>query len=197
MAALSDPKHRRRVIALAGTGAVPHRGVGPTAGRSGFDLSAAFDEHAGALLGFAINTLRERPLAEDCVQETFLRAWRSQATFDSGRASMRTWLFAIERNVLIDALRVRSRAPRITGTEELDAVAATGQPDPLERLRIAEAIAELSDAHRDVIVAVHIRGHSYAEVAADTGVPAATLRTRAYHALRALRRSLSEDGGRL
>lgn len=193
MAALCEPTHGERVVALAGIRPSPLRRR--SSERDGFDLATAFDEHAGALLGFAINTLRERQLAEDCVQETFLKAWRSRAAFDPARSTLRTWLFAIERNVLIDALRVRTRTPRLVGAEELDAVAATGESDPLERLRIAEAIGQLSDAHQAVIVEVFIRGHSYAELAADTGVPAATLRTRAYHALRALRRYLSEDGG--
>lgn len=186
--ALSEPKFGGRVIALAGSSAAPRR--------DGFDLTAAFDEHAGALLGFAINTLGDRQLAEDCVQETFLRAWRARATYDPAQSSLRTWLFAIERNILKDALRARSRAPGITGAEELDAVAAPGRSDPVERLRIVEAMASLSDAHREVVLAVHIKGHTYTEVSADTGVPAATLRSRAFHALRALRRCLDEDGGR-
>jgi RNA polymerase sigma-70 factor, ECF subfamily len=182
-----DETRGRTVVALAG------RSAG--ARREGFDLTAAFDEHAGALLGFAVNTLGERQLAEDCVQETFLRAWRARATFDPEQASLRTWLFAIERNILKDALRTRSRTPTLAGEEQLDDIAATGQTDPVERMRIVEAMALLSDAHREVVVAVHVRGHTYAEVAESTGVPAATLRTRAFHALRALRKRLDEDGG--
>ncbi len=67
-----------------------------------FDVAAAYDEHASAMLGFAVNALRDRTLAEDCVQETFLRAWRARARFEPRRGSLRTWLFAIERNVIVD-----------------------------------------------------------------------------------------------
>ena len=52
---------------------------------SDVDVAAAFAEHGSALLGFAVNSLRDRPLAEDCVQETFLRAWRARSSFDAGR----------------------------------------------------------------------------------------------------------------
>ncbi|MGC5225504.1 RNA polymerase sigma factor, partial [Micromonospora sp. DT81.3] len=52
---------------------MPDRDVGVT-GSGGFDAARAFDAHGSALLGFAVNALRDRPLAEDCVQETFLRA---------------------------------------------------------------------------------------------------------------------------
>lgn len=151
-----------------------------------FDASRAFDLHGSALLGFAVNAVRDRPLAEDCVQETFLRAWRSRGSFDPAKASERTWLFAIARNVIADAFRARGRMPRIGEERELEQHPAQ-EPDPLERLQIIEGLARLSVAHRQVIVAVHLEGRSYQELADATGVPVATLRTRAFHALRALR----------
>ncbi|MDN3495242.1 sigma-70 family RNA polymerase sigma factor [Planococcus sp. APC 4015] len=159
-----------------------------------FDASRAFDAHGSALLGFAVNALRDRPLAEDCVQETFLRAWRSRDRFDGDRASERTWLFAIARNVITDALRARARMPRIGGDDELDSRSAA-VPDPLERMQIVEGLARLSEPHREVILAVHIHGRTYQELSDATGVPVATWRTRAYHALRAMRGYLegSED----
>lgn len=158
----------------------PDQGSGP------FDAARAFDAHGSVLLGFAVNALRDRPLAEDCVQETFLRAWRSRERFDSDRASERTWLFAIARNVIADALRARARMPRIGGEDELEFHAAPAK-DPLDRLQIIEGLARLSAAHREVIVAVNVQGRTYQELSDAVGVPVATLRTRAYHALRALR----------
>lgn len=155
-------------------------------GSAGFDASRAFDLHGSALLGFAINALGDRSLAEDCTQETFLRAWRARDRYDGARASERTWLFAIARNVIADALRARARMPRIGGDEELQSQRAE-TVDPLERLRIVEGLARLSPAHRDVVIAVHIEGRTYQELSDATGVPVATWRTRAYHALRYLR----------
>lgn len=154
--------------------------------RSAFDTAKAFDAHGSALLGFAVNALRDRPLAEDCVQETFLRAWRSRDRFDGDRASERTWLFAIARNVIADALRARARMPRIGGDEELETRSAS-VPDPLDRLQIVEGLSRLSAPHREVILAVHVQGRTYQELSDATGVPVATWRTRAYHALRAMR----------
>jgi RNA polymerase sigma-70 factor, ECF subfamily len=162
-----------------------------------FDARRSFDEHGAALLGFAVNALRDRPLAEDCVQETFLRAWRSRDRFDPAIASQRTWLFAIARNVIADAIRARGRMPRIAGDAHLEHVPSDHR-DPLDRLRIVEGLALLSDAHREVVVAVHLEGQTYQELSAATGVPMATLRTRAFHALRALRGHLEapeEDDG--
>jgi RNA polymerase sigma-70 factor (ECF subfamily) len=160
-----------------------------------FDLTAAYDEHGGALFGYAINTLRNRPLAEDCVQETFLRAWKARSTFDPGRGGMRTWLFAIQRNVIVDLQRQQSRAPALVGGDEVhDAPAEL--PDTIDRLAIIEALAKLSDEHRSAFVAIHIEGHSYIEVSERTGIPVGTLRTRVFYAVRALRTHIDGEEGR-
>lgn len=155
-----------------------------------FDAASAFGEHADALLGFAVNALRDRGLAEDCVQETFLRAWRARDSFDASRGGERGWLFAIARRVIIDAGRARAKLPRITGDDEL-AQQAAPHADPLQRLGLIEAMALLSDDQRHVVVAVHILGRSYQEVSDETGTPVATLRTRTFYALRALRETLA------
>lgn len=163
---------------------------------AGFDLDAAWREHGRSLLGVATNILGDRHAAEDCVQETFVRAWRSQDRFAEHRGSVRTWLFAIARNVAIDHLRARAR--RATPVEG-DRVARllpqqeAGDARVDDRVVLAEALATLSPEHREVLVAVKLEGLTYAELAEQNGVPVATLRTRSYHALRALRATLGEE----
>lgn len=156
-----------------------------------FDVRRAFEAHGGALLGYAVNALRDRPLAEDCVQETFLRAWRARDRFDARRATERTWLFSIARNVIVDAVRARARMPLIGDDAELENRASEAI-DPLERLRMLEALSVLSEVHRTAVVAVHLHGRSYHELSDATGVPVSTWRTRTFHALRALRSHLDE-----
>ena len=154
-----------------------------------FDLAAAYDAHASSLLGFAVNVLHDRVAAEDCVQETFVRAWRARDRFDEARGGTRTWLFAIARNVVTDSLRARGRTPVVASipVTENDAVEPDRSDHVLTRMRIVEGLATLSPEHRQVVVAIHLTGLSYAELSADTGVAIGTLRTRAYYALRALR----------
>lgn len=164
----------------------------------GFDVRAAYAAHGHDLLGFAVNALRDRGLAEECVQETFTRAWRARERFDAARASERTWLFAIARNVVVDAARARARRP----VQPVPDVGEHAQPatDPAggaarvdDHVTLVWALAQLREEHRRVVVAVRLEGLDYAELSRHDGVPVATLRTRMFHALRALRAILDEE----
>jgi RNA polymerase sigma-70 factor (ECF subfamily) len=152
----------------------------------------AYAAHAGELYGFAVRSLRDPGLAEEAVQETFLRAWRAGERFDPELGSLRTWLFAILRNVVIDLGRARSARPST----------ATGAPEPghepLEEVllswQVEEALRRIGDQHRQVLVETYYRGRPYADVAAELGVPEGTVKSRVYYGLRALRNALEELG---
>ena len=66
------------------------------------------DEHADALWGYCLRlTNRDRARAEDVVQETLLRAWRHRSVLDKPRPAVRSWLFTVARNIVIDEWRTR------------------------------------------------------------------------------------------
>lgn len=157
-----------------------------------FDVREAFTEHGTALYSFALNALGDRAEAEDCVQDAFIRAWRHRDRYHSDRGSVRTWLFAIERNLIIDALRARARRPAPSDAEKIEWASEPVTEDLLivERLALYESLASLTYEHREVIVAVQLGGVGYQELSEQTGVPVATLRTRMYYGLRSLRTSL-------
>lgn len=163
-------------------------------------IQAAYTAHGAELYRFALRTLDDDGMAQDAVQETFLRAWRAADRYDAELSSLRVWLFAIARNVVVDLARRRSagswaRVPRAPATIEqaLDPV-----PDESERIvttwLLEEALGRLSDDHRYVIVETHLRGRSYDELAAERGVPVGTLRSRSFYALKALRIAMDEMG---
>ncbi len=152
----------------------------------------AYAAHAGELYGFALRSLGDSGLAEEAVQETFVRAWRAGDRFDPEIGSLRTWLFAILRNTVIDLGRARAARPAI----------ATGAPEPahepfddlLLAWQVEEALRRIGEAHRQVIVETYYRDRPYAEVAAELGVPEGTIKSRVYYALKALRNALEEMG---
>ncbi|HEX7350675.1 RNA polymerase sigma factor [Brachybacterium sp.] len=170
----------------------------PPESPEGFDVHRAYGEHGGALYGFAFNSTRDGDIAEDCVQETFVRAWRAREKYSADRGSQRTWLFAIARNVVVDALRARARRPSPVPDEHLegDAEPRTEASAVVDRIVIHCALATLSAEHREVIVAVQLDGLTYQQLSERTGVPAATLRTRMFYGMKALRDELTEEDHR-
>jgi len=152
----------------------------------------AYAAHGDELYGFALRSLGDRGLAEEAVQETFVRAWRAADRFDPDLGSLRTWLFAIIRNIVIDLGRARAARPR--PTESLDEVAHEPFDDALLAWQVEEALRRIGDQHRQVLVETFYRGRPYAEVAADLGVPEGTVKSRVYYGLRALRNALEEMG---
>jgi RNA polymerase sigma-70 factor (ECF subfamily) len=159
-------------------------------------LRAAYDAHGAELYRFARRALSDAGLAEDAVQEAFLRAWRASASYDPARASQRTWLFAIVRNVVIDFARARRVRPPLATGDAIDAAVDDELDRAVTSWQVEAALGELDDDHRRVLVEVHWLGRPYAEVADDLGIPAGTVKSRVYYGLRALRSALEEQGWR-
>lgn len=159
-------------------------------------LRELYDAHAAALLGYAIRlTNGDRGRAEDIVQETLLRAWRNRDSLDESRGPLRPWLFTVARRIAIDAYRARSARPAEVDDSILAVVPGSDEIDSaLDRLVIADALSALSAEHRAVLVETYYRGRSVAEAAAVLGVPAGTVKSRAFYALRAMKLALAERG---
>lgn len=162
------------------------------------DLRATYAAHGGELFRAARRSLGDDQLAEDAVQETFLRAWLAADRFDERLGSPRTWLFAILRNTVIDLARADSARPRRSvpiGWRDEDRAADVSELDrALVAWQVEEALSRLSDDHRRVLVEVHLRDRPLAEVAAELRLPVGTVKSRAYYAMRALRVVLEELG---
>ncbi|MDT0430734.1 MULTISPECIES: sigma-70 family RNA polymerase sigma factor [Streptomyces] len=150
-------------------------------------------EHGPALLHFLLGlTFGDRQRAEDLSQETLVRAWQHPEAFDAPYESMRPWLFTVARRLAIDARRSRQARP----TEVSDVVleSAPAQENTAESavraLDVREAVRTLSPEHRAVLVQIYFRGLSVGETAEVLGIPAGTVKSRSYYALRLLSRNL-------
>ena len=145
----------------------------------------------------------ERALAEDLAQETFVKAFRNLAAFDTTRR-LSSWLFRIAHNTAIDAMR-RSRPPpaSIDATHSSSAAgrdepATPPEPDPVERLELGRALeaalAELRPDQRAAIVLRYENGLSFDEIGAVLGVPEVTARSHVHRARKELGRLLTASG---
>lgn len=160
-----------------------------------------YAEHGSALLAFATRACGgDRQRAEDVVQEVLVRAWRHPEVSDGGPSAERAWLVTVARNVAIDSFRAQRARPTEVGGDALAGVASLPGDDELDRAveawTVAAALDGLPPHHREVLVETFFRGRSVAEAAQVLGIPQGTVKSRAFHALRALRRTLVEGGVR-
>lgn len=155
---------------------------------------ALYQDHAASLLAFVTRLLHDdRPLAEDVVQETLLRAWRNADRIPP--QAIRQWLFTTARHLVIDVFRARRARPVEAPVNLLGNAAVTDSVDTaLDAILVTDALGALSDAHRSVIVDCFYRGRTAAEVAKERGLPPGTVRSRLHYALRALGLALQERG---
>jgi RNA polymerase sigma-70 factor (ECF subfamily) len=158
-------------------------------------VQAVYREHGRAMLAYATRLLNDRAAAEDVVQEALIRAWRHPEVLTNGKGSIRGWLLTVVRNLVTD--RQRARAARPTEVAET-AVEAAVERDHADRVvasvTVLEALEGLSDDHRGVLDQLYFQGNNLSETATALGIPAGTVKSRTYYALKALRRSLNREG---
>ena len=154
-------------------------------------LVELYGRYAKRVYGLGLRLLGDQGLAEDLVQETFLRLWRSAPRFDPDRASVRTFLFTIARRAAVDLWRRRDRHEAL-GLESEPVVDDEAFEALLVSLDVREALDELSAKHREVLE-LHYRGDlTQQQISERLEVPLGTVKTRTYHALRALKSKLEE-----
>ncbi|CAN5159900.1 ECF RNA polymerase sigma factor SigK [soil metagenome] len=164
-------------------------------------LAEAYRRHAGSVFGLARRLLVEPALAEEIVQEVFLRLWNDPDKFDPGRGSLRSYLLAQCHGRAVDLLRSESSRRR---REETDLRRTAEAGYDLEREvwdltlgeQVRNAIAALPEAERESIRLAYLGGHTYREVATLLDEPEGTVKSRIRSGLKHLRGELVASGVR-
>jgi RNA polymerase sigma-70 factor (ECF subfamily) len=151
-------------------------------------MASLYDEHAAVLWRYAIGLTGDASRAEDVVRETLLRAWQHPEIAGGAERSARASLFTIASDMIIDARHSvdDSSTPQLSAPHKVDAA--------LDRLVIADAIAQLSAEYRAVIERSCYGGCTTAQIATDLGIAEETVKSRLHYAARALRLTLQETG---
>jgi len=153
-------------------------------------MAAAYAAFHARILARARRIVVDPGLAEDVVQEAFLRAWRACSSFDPSGGPMVNWLLSITANTAVDMVKARVRRPPIASGSANEDVPEAGLND-IDRLilrsQLRHALSRLGAHHRDAVIEAVLRDRPYADVAAEFGIAPATLRTRVHYGLRRLR----------
>ncbi|MEA5453938.1 sigma-70 family RNA polymerase sigma factor [Sinomonas sp. JGH33] len=157
-------------------------------------VAAIYRDHGAALRRFARGAVESDEQAEDIVQEAIIRVWRLAPEPTAG---LRAYLYRTVRNLIVDQHRARARRPQAVASIENGfdaAIVGERVDDLLDRVVMEEALMRLTREHRQALVAVHYRRLTVAEAAEELGVPAGTVKSRCFYALKALRTALDELG---
>lgn len=173
-----------------------HEGADPDERPDEELMRTLYKEHAGPLFGYVLRLVAgDRQRAEDVVQETLLRAWRNTDQLKRSTGSLRPWLVTVARRIVIDAHRSRSSRPQEVDPAPLELMPAADELDRVLRLMtISDAMADLTDAHREVLVATYFADRTVNEAAEEMDIPPGTVRSRVFYALRSLKIALEERG---
>ncbi len=152
--------------------------------------------HSGKVLGLCLRMTRQREIAEDCVQQTFVRAWRNLAAFE-GRSAFGTWLHRIAVNEVLTHARnrgTRSEGGSLVGNDDDDTLENIGDAsvasDGAEVMDVEKALASLPEGSRHVVVLQAVYGYSHEEVADMLGVAVGTCKAQLHRGRKLLRERL-------
>ena len=142
-------------------------------------VKAVYERFRGPVFAIAVSILRDRELAADATQQTFIKAWKAASTYDADR-SIKPWIYAIARRTAIDIYRKRSR---VIVKDNVDTVTLPrGLETAWEVFEVRAAVDELPDEERQVIKMSHFDGLTHNEIADAIGIPLGTVKSRSYRA---------------
>lgn len=157
-------------------------------------LAALYDAHAGPVWRYVVHLTGDRAGADDVVQETLLRAWRTPRILAQDPATTRSWMFTVARHLVVDDVRSARRRREIVVDDVPERAQADATEALFEAILIEEALAALTAEHRAVVIRAYFGGLTVAEMAAELEIPEGTVKSRLHYGLRALRLALQEKG---
>ena len=164
------------------------------AGDIGEPVEELYRRYGDRLYRFGLHLLGDNGLADELVQECFVRLWRTAGRFDINRGTVAAYLFVMSRSIAADLRKRPSSRPLAPADEER----VPAQPDDADRivdtLAVRDALDSLSAAHREVLMLWQGEGLTQTKIAERLGVPLGTVKTRMFHGLRALKTALAERG---
>jgi RNA polymerase sigma-70 factor (ECF subfamily) len=167
-------------------------------------------EYMPALYTAALRMTRNPADAEDLVQETYLKAYRAFASFESG-TNLKAWLYRILTNTYINTYRAKQRRPDIADVEDVEdlylyhrlsgeqsaSLGRSAEDEALDRFTdtdVKAAIESLPDSFRMAVLLADVEGFSYKEIAEITEVPIGTVMSRIHRGRKALQKALVDGG---
>ncbi len=153
-------------------------------------MAMLYDKYGEALYGVVIRIVSSRELAQQVMQDTFLKVWRNGVTYDEKKGRLFTWMLNIARNTAIDATRTAHyRKSLITDKIENAYHLIDEESFNPDTVGLKEAVQKLDVKYKDLINLIYFSGYTQKDVAEQTNLPIGTVKTRIRSAILALRKN--------
>ena len=152
-------------------------------------ISLLYDNYGDTLLGVAKKVVRSDDLAQDVLQESFVKIWKKSDSYDPSKAKLFTWLFRITRNTAIDKLRsVNTKTDKEIQIDVSDVYNIGVESTKPELMDIREHLDKIEDKYQVVLDALFFQGMTQQEASEELDIPLGTIKSRLKIGLRELRK---------
>lgn len=165
-------------------------------------LKFLYEKYEKPIYAFAYRIVHDAMMAEEVVQELFLRIWHAAERYDSGHGKLTSWMFTLTRNIAIDLLRKKQNrtSGQTAETEQLNRIPDTGKSteevalDGWRGQEIRDALHGLNPDQKQVLELIYYQGYTQQEVSNYHAIPLGTVKSRARLALKQLKGRLAGVG---
>ncbi|PSR12175.1 MAG: RNA polymerase subunit sigma-70 [Bacteroidetes bacterium] len=164
------------------------------ADRRAIDL--IYENYAETLLGLIKRMVESHEVAEEVLQDTFVKIWKNARKYEASKGRLFTWFANIARNTAIDRLRSAGfrQQQKTTSTENLVDINVMGSENAqIEDTGLSAVLASLDPKYRELIELTYFQGYSQRDIEKELGIPLGTIKTRLRTAINELRSKLNND----
>ena len=152
-------------------------------------ISLLYEHYGDTLFGVALKVVRNEEVAQDVVQESFVKIWKKAHTYDSSKAKLFTWLFRITRNTAIDKLRsLGTKSDKEIQMDVSDVYNIGVEGLRPEHLDLQKHLGEIEPKYREVLDALFFQGMTQQEASDELDIPLGTIKSRLKIGLRELKK---------
>lgn len=154
-------------------------------------ISLLYDNYSDALFGVILRIVQQEELAEEILQDTFLKIWKFRESYDDNKGRFFTWMLNIARNTAIDQTRLKSFSQKNQDLDNVVSIIDDQNQDHfnVDTIGISELITQLPEEYRSIIDLVYFKGYTHIEAAEELSLPLGTLKTRLRLAIIQLRKT--------
>lgn len=153
-----------------------------------------YDNYSGALFGVVKRIIKEEDLAQEVLQDAFLKIWEKIDQYQPDKGRLFTWMLNITRNLAIDKTRSKE-FNKSKKTDSIDIVVGSNSREPIEEsytdgIGVKNLLNELNQDQQFIVEQLYFKGYTQQEVADEFGIPLGTVKTRLRQAMVLLRKTL-------